>query len=155
MSFQKTHGMRHTTEYSIWASMLNRCRNPRVRCFERYGGRGIRVCDRWLRFENFFADMGFRPTGMTLERKDTNGDYEPSNCKWATLTEQNNNKRTNRRITIDGETLTLAQWCRITGLHHKLIGRRLDRGWTPKQAVYIDPLPSGRPPKTYDRSQGI
>ena len=89
-----THDMSGTTEYHIYRSMISRCYNKQAVNYERYGGRGIRICDRWLEcFENFFADMGFRPKGLTLERMDNNGNYELSNCRWATYSEQRLNCR--------------------------------------------------------------
>lgn len=80
-----------------WKAMKRRCKDQNAWHFSYYGGRGIRVCDRWMKFENFLADMGIRPDGLTLDRKDTNGNYEPGNCRWATPKEQSNNRR-NRRI---------------------------------------------------------
>lgn len=83
----------HRYTYSCWRSMISRCRNPKNRAWSTHGGRGIKVCKRWKKFENFFADMGERPKGLTLERVDNDGDYKPGNCKWATWSEQNKNRR--------------------------------------------------------------
>lgn len=88
-----SHGHSRTPLYRVWSSMKSRCGNPASPAYKHYGGRGISVCDRWQKYENFFADMGYPPPGLTLERIDVNGNYEPSNCKWATWAEQNRNKR--------------------------------------------------------------
>ncbi len=92
-TYGRTHGMTNTPAHVSWRSMLTRCRNQNHDSYPDYGGRGITVCERWLRFENFYADMGERPEGTSLDRIDRDGNYEASNCRWATLAEQQRNKR--------------------------------------------------------------
>lgn len=125
---------KHHPVYRCWRAMLLRCRNKND---PDYGGRGITVCEQWLKFENFYEDMG--PTwkdGLQIERKDVNGNYEPSNCIWADRIEQANNKRNNRHITANGATHTTAEWARITGLSATLIQQRIDvLGWSPEEAI--------------------
>jgi hypothetical protein len=102
--------------YSSWAAMLSRCRNPKSSVWERYGGRGITVCERWLKYENFLADMGERPIKGTIERKDNDGNYEPGNCLWITQAEQLLNTRRTKYVEWNGETKPLHQWCKLLGL---------------------------------------
>ncbi len=90
------HGMTGTPTFSSWANMINRCKNPKCDRWLCYGGRGISVCKRWLKFENFYKDMGVRPKGLTLDRINNDGNYTPSNCRWATNIQQANNKRRNK-----------------------------------------------------------
>jgi hypothetical protein len=107
-----THGMRRSPLYGIWRAMKDRCNLPSVKTYATYGGRGIKVCARWqTSFENFYADMGDRPSSKhSLDRIDTNGNYDPDNCRWATSVEQNRNRRDNVIILYRGERKTLAEW---------------------------------------------
>lgn len=116
-----THGQSKTKLYAVWGAMHDRCKRPSVRNYPNYGGRGIKVCERWSDFAAFRDDMGPRPPGGTLERNDTDGDYEPGNCRWATNTEQQSNRRDNVRITLLGRTQTATQWCKELGYsNHRL-----------------------------------
>lgn len=116
-------------EYGVWHHMLRRCSESSNKSYANYGGRGIRVCERWGKFAAFIADMGPRPPHMTLERIDVNGNYEPSNCRWATMLEQGANKRNNLVATIDGVTRHVAEWARVSGLNRRTIEARVHRGW--------------------------
>ena len=137
----KTHGMKGTKIYGIWNSMKQRCGNPNVLSYKDYGGRGIKVCRRWQRFENFYADMGDRPEGKTLERRDNDADYGPENCYWAAKEVQVKNKRNNHFITANGETLILAEWARRLGCNPAAILMRLAKGMDEVEAV-TKPIPS-------------
>lgn len=125
----------HSGMWESWSSMIGRCTNPNNPAFPRYGGRGITVCPRWMVFENFLADMGDRGADKSIERIDNDGNYEPGNCRWATRMEQGSNKRNNRLITHNGETLTLSQWSRRTGLSLQTIFCRIKNGWSESKAV--------------------
>jgi len=115
----------YCSEHSIWHGMWERCLDSRGRAWKSYGGRGITVCERWRDFFAFIEDVGRRPSfDYTLDRIDNNGNYEPGNVRWATLEEQSNNKRTNRRIAIDGQTKTLIQWCRQYGVNREVVKDR-------------------------------
>lgn len=133
------HGMWKTPEYTTWLNMNQRCYNPNNPIYHNYGGRGIKVCDRWRGehgFENFFQDMGFKPSdNFTIERKDNNGDYEPGNCKWATYTEQNRNFRRNHLITFDGKTQSIAAWSEEINLPYNIIAYRIRSNWTIERAL--------------------
>lgn len=116
--------------------MNQRCNDPGHSNYKYYGGRGIKVCERWKKFENFYNDMGERPDGHTLERIDLNSDYCPENCRWITHKEQCNNRRSNRFIELDGERHTLQEWAIITGITRNTIEKRIDNyGWSIKKAL--------------------
>lgn len=130
-------------EWSKWQGMIHRCYDPAEESYPRYGGRGIKVCDRWLHsFENFLSDMGRCPDGLTIERNNNDGNYEPSNCRWATRVEQCNNRSSNRLVTANGATKTLAQWARLSGISASVIITRIKRGWEPELAI-AKPVLSG------------
>lgn len=135
-----THGCstrsRKTPEYSSWVYIYQRCHNPKHRSFAHYGGRGIRVCARWRSFENFYADMGPRPRGTSLDRwPDNNGNYEPSNCRWATQSEQKQNTRANHNITLNGHSMCVRAWERKLGFKINTVSRRLRNGWSVTRAL--------------------
>lgn len=114
-----------TTTYRIWTGMLTRCRNKNDPGFRNYGARGISVCERWEDFANFLADMGERPTGLSLDRIDVDGPYSPENCRWATTKEQMRNRRDNTHLLINGTLEVLADVAERTGLHRSTITSRL------------------------------
>lgn len=122
---------KHKPEYSVWKQMRGRCSNPNANGWDRYGGRGIRVCQRWQSsFANFYADMGPRSSPQhSLDRINNEGNYEPGNCRWATRCEQMRNTRSNVRLTFGGETLSMAEWKEKTGLTYATIRNRHSRGW--------------------------
>lgn len=128
------HGMSKTPLHAAWRMMLQRCENPRDRSFKNYGRRGIKVCERWHKFENFLADMGMRPAGYELDRKDNDGDYEPGNCLWTTKKKNLNNKRTNHMVTWRGETLPITAWAERLWMHPRTLFNRLSRGWSIEKA---------------------
>ena len=133
-----THGMNKTRVYRIWSYMRQRCYNPKNIGYKYYGGKGIRVCKRWdYSFENFFADMGHPPTDAhTLDRIDSNGDYEPGNCKWSTRQEQACNRGNNRHITYEGRTLTIGEWAKVVGVNRWTLWRRFKKGLSPKEILF-------------------
>lgn len=137
-SLRVTHGKSHkVSEYNIWAGMKARCRNRRSASWKRYGGRGISVDPAWADdFEAFLRDMGPRPSAAhSLDRIDVNGNYTPNNCRWATQTEQQNNKSSNRMVEAFGENLTTAEWEDRTGIRGMTIRNRLDAGWDAEEAL--------------------
>ncbi len=122
--------------YLTWQSMLARCRQENHPGYESYGGRGISVCERWTIFENFLEDIGERPKGMTIDRfPDQNGNYEKSNCRWATPKQQSRNMRNNRIVVFNGESRCLSEWSEILGISRGILERRLKLGWPVEQIL--------------------
>ena len=137
------HGCLGMPEYTVWKSMRQRCSDPNKHNYHRYGGRGITVCARWSSFDAFITDMGPRPSSShSLDRRDNNGPYTPSNCRWATLEEQNNNQARTVRLTLRGECLSISQWARRIGAAPKTITYRLARGWPLEDALTQPPSPN-------------
>lgn len=119
---------------------MSRCNNPKATAYNLYGGRGIKVCDRWMEsFSNFLEDMGERPQDTSLDRIDFNGNYEPSNCRWANSVVQARNKRNNLIIDYDGTTMCLEAWAEELGIKSNSILTRLKRGWSIGQALLLEP----------------
>ena len=137
------HGKRHTRIYNIWRSMRQRCNNPNANRYYRYGGRGIKVCEEWensfTAFYEWAVAHGYADN-LTIERKNPNGDYEPSNCCWETYKKQANNKQNSRYITYNGKTYTLAEWADLTGIKKATIWARLKKGWDIESALTIEPV---------------
>lgn len=119
------HGRSKTSIYNVWASMVQRCRDHNDKRWSSYGGRGITVCERWANFANFLEDMGERPTGLTLDRVDVNGNYSPDNCRWATQSQQMNNTRRNVHISYNGENFTISQWAEKIGINKGTLWNRI------------------------------
>lgn len=148
-----THRLTGTWVYYTYRGMISRCTSPSDRAFKNYGGRGIKVCDRWLSGEGgllgvqcFYLDMGDKPSSKhSLERIDVNGDYSKENCTWVPIGAQTKNTRANRRITIFGETRILSEWAAQYGVRPGMIGRRLAKGWPPELAVTTPSRASVRP----------
>ena len=113
------HGMSKTKIYRTWLNMIHRCNNPKVNYYCHYGGRGIKVCERWMKFENFYADMGEQPENTYLDRINPNDNYQPSNCRWATWDEQCNNKRNTKYIEYDNKRFSIAQFANYIDMDNK------------------------------------
>lgn len=134
-----------STEYVSWRNMLGRCTDPNNERYPQYGGRGITVCERWLNsFPTFLADMGPKPdSSYTIGRLDNDGNYELSNCRWETPTQQNRNRSNCRFVSYDGRSMTIAEACELTGIPRNVVDGRLRNGWAPERAV-TEPVKSRR-----------
>lgn len=129
--------------------MWMRCTDNRYRHWDRYGGRGIKVCDRWVSFDAFRDDMGKRPSRKhTIDRINNDGNYEPNNCRWASPSEQQSNRSNNRVLTCKGETMTICAWSRRLGIRNTTLNERLKRGWTVEKAL-MHPVRLKRPNGTF------
>lgn len=140
---KRTHGLtrlangRRSPTYGVWQEMKRRCSDPKGAHFSRYGGRGIKVCDRWLSFSNFLADMGERPDGTTLDRINNDSNYGPENCRWATRKANSRNRSDNRLLTYGGKTQTLAAWVEATGHSLATLQGRVRMGWADEEIISI------------------
>ena len=132
----RTHGLSKTAIYRTWRNMLNRCRNPKVKCYADYGAKGITVCDEWLTFAGFFKDMGQIPfSGATIERKDNALGYSKDNCTWADRTTQAHNRSCAKWVTHQGKTLHLTDWAKLLGMkQHTLYARIFTYNWSVERA---------------------
>jgi hypothetical protein len=132
-------GMSGSSLYQLWAAMWTRVANPNHECYCRYGGRGISICDKWKTFKGFYEDMGDRPKGMTLDRKDNNGNYCKENCRWASRKEQANNTAWNKHIVFNGVAYTVAQLSESLGIKYTTLRRRIKTG-----GILNAPIKSGK-----------
>lgn len=135
---RENHHMSNTPEYRSYNMMLNRCLNPHAMDYRHYGGRGIIVCERWRNsFTAFYEDMGLRLAGLTLDRKDNNGNYDPENCRWATKQQQSRNRRDSRKILYKGILVNLHNAADRFGQNADTVRSRIDRlGWKPEDALH-------------------
>lgn len=132
----KTHGCHSSATYETWKRMLQRCRNENSPDFSLYGGRGVCVCKRWLSFDAFLSDMGERPENHTIDRLNSDGDYEPNNCRWATPRQQANNRRSNRCLHYNGHRYTLSELSEVVGVKRATLARRLSLGFSVSEAAH-------------------
>jgi len=122
------HGMYGTRTYNIWFNLRQRCLNQKHHAYYRYGGRGISVCDEWHDFEQFYADMGDCPDGMSIDRIDNDGNYEPDNCRWSDYRQQSNNRSNNVYLEYEGKKRTIAEWSRELGIDYQRLYGYVSRG---------------------------
>jgi hypothetical protein len=136
LGYHTTHGRSKRPEWRVWEHLRQRCYNSADKSYPDYGGRGIAVCEAWQFFENFYSDMGPRPSlRHSIDRVDNDGPYSPENCRWATRTEQARNRRSNRLVTVYGQTKTAAEWIELYGLNPWRFYGRLNRGWSAEKAL--------------------
>lgn len=127
----KRHGLHGTPTYKVWRAMRKRCNQPSLDSYERYGGRGVRVCERWASFQCFLEDMGEKPSpSHSIDRIDNNGNYEPNNCRWATCEEQARNRSNSIKLELNGISKTLPEWSEATGIKYITLYYRYRKGWS-------------------------
>lgn len=133
------HRMGDSPEYKAWWAMISRCTDENNIMWRRYGGRGIKVCQRWMNLDNFLADMGKRPDGMSLDRINNDGNYEPNNCRWATKKQQTRNRSSNHRLSIRGESKTISEWAEDKRCQVSLscLKQRVRQGFDAEVAVML------------------
>lgn len=129
-----THGKSRTLTYKVWQGIHQRCENPQDIHYRSYGARGIKVCDSWKSFENFYRDMGDKPEGYSIGRIDNDRDYEPKNCRWETTKQQAQNRNNTRNITYKGKTQSLALWATELGINYTTLDERIKNGWSVERA---------------------
>jgi hypothetical protein len=138
------HGRTGTVEHDAWQNMLYRCNTVTSASYENYGGRGITVCERWQTFENFFADMGERPSARhSIDRIDNDRGYEPGNCRWATVAQQGRNRRTCHTLEFNGRSRSIAEIAELAGVSEPMLRDRLRKGWDLSSALSIPWLSPG------------
>lgn len=144
---KRSHGLSNTREYKIWKGIRKRCLNPKAPHFNRYGGRGITICERWSKFENFIQDMGMAPSSShSIDRMNNDGNYCPENCRWATAEQQIRNSTKAKKVTHKGITKCITEWAIEFGIDPGLMMERLRRGFSFEEAI---------DPKTKERRDGI
>lgn len=131
------HGLHSHPLYAVWQTMKQRCENPNCRGYRWYGAKGIKVCAAWHDFKTFYdwaVNNGYEH-GLTIERKNHHGDYEPSNCEWITMSEQQSNKSSLHLLTVNGETHTVSEWSKLTGIPRTTLTNRILLGWSPSEVI--------------------
>lgn len=143
---RKTHGKTGTRLYGVWRDMKRRCNSSTASSYKNYGGRGIKVCEEWNDFENFYNwamnsgyDENAEGRSCTLDRIDVNGNYCPENCRWVDFTVQANNRRSNRLIKAFGKEMTISQWSKLTRINKSTLKQRLDNGWSAEDSLITPP----------------